>query len=295
MWLLDTDSLELKEFGDELPSYSILSHTWGHEEVTFKDLQHGWLTNPGSRKLRATCKQSSLDGYRWTWIDTCCIDRTSHDALQEAIRSMYKWYAQAAACYVHLADVRSIGSIDTGNDSEFRRSRWFTRSWTLQELIAPRNVIFFTASWKKIGTKHTLQHLIANITGIPPTCLSGESQPREFSVVTRFSWASKRECRKREDVAYSLMGLFDVYMPILYGEYDKAFFRLQEHIFRQTADQSMLAWSVSKDDYRYGNRSCIFATSPVDFTGAPERRLDAIGSPSLLIMVQTMSMPFRSY
>ncbi|KAI0439418.1 kinase-like domain-containing protein [Xylaria telfairii] len=267
MRLLDIDSLLLKEFLPEgSPPYTILSHTWGPEEVTFQDFYRGGFTKRlGFRKLQGLCDQTRRDGYRFTWIDTCCIDKSSTAELSEAINLMYRWYANAGVCYVYLSDVHYAQEEGIDLTNAIRHSRWFTRGWTLQELIAPSVVTFFDTSWNLIGTKNSLLNAISDITAIPKSCLSRERALSDFSVAVRFSWASRRLCTRREDIAYSLMGIFDVNMSLIYGEGDKAFLRLQEEIFMRIDDQSILAWGVSKEDGRFEKPSSVFAKSPADF------------------------------
>jgi hypothetical protein len=180
----------------------------------------------GYSKIRGCCKAAAADGFEYVWIDTCCIDKTSSSELSEAINSMYKWYQEAEVCYVYLADV--FPDIST---SSFAKSRWFTRGWTLQELIAPSSVIFFDAHWRDIGTKASLVKPIAEITGIHIDALSNGRVSR-FSVAQRMSWASRRETTREEDIAYCLLGIFSINMPLLYGEGQKAFLRLQEEIMK---------------------------------------------------------------
>ncbi|KAI1196756.1 kinase-like domain-containing protein [Nemania serpens] len=307
MRLLNIDSLEPVEFiGDSLPPYTILSHTWGPEEVTYYDLRNGGLaTHADFFKLQALCDQTRRDGFEFTWIDTCCIDRSSSAELSESLNSMYQWYSKAEVCYVHLSDVYN----DEGEEidrtrafyhsrlhhSSFHHSRWFTRSWTLPELLAPSLVVFFDASWNRIGTKKSLLPIISTTTGIPQSCLSGESLPADFSVATRFSWASRRTCTKREDMAYSLMGLFHVNMPLLYGEGDRAFLRLQEEIIKRTDDQSILAWAVSKEDSRCFIPSSVFAESPADFANAAGIRRSTELEPPPSVLTNrglSISLPF---
>ncbi|KAI1149190.1 heterokaryon incompatibility protein-domain-containing protein [Nemania diffusa] len=270
MRLLNIDSLEVEEFiGSSLPPYTILSHTWGLEEVTLQDLPKFGLTRlVGFRKLQYLCDQTRQDGFQYTWVDTCCIDRESSAELSEAINSMYKWYSKAEVCYVYLCDVHYTEGEDIDPTSAFYHSRWFARSWTLQELIAPDSLTFYDAYWRCIGTKKSLFHIVSAVTGIPQLCLEGKEVPADFSVATRFSWASKRSCTRPEDIAYSLMGLFGVYMPLLYGEGEKAFFRLQEEIVKSIDDQSIFSWAVSNEDSRCGKPSSIFARSPADFATA---------------------------
>ncbi|KAJ2991658.1 hypothetical protein NUW58_g2437 [Xylaria curta] len=274
MRLLNIDSLELEEYvSHNAPPYTILSHTWGLEEITFRDLQNGDFTRPiGLRKLQLLCDQTRHDGYQFTWIDTCCIDKSSGAELAESINSMYEWYSKAKICYVYLSDVLYTQGEKIDRNSAFYRSRWFTRGWTLQELLAPSLVIFFDTSWCPIGSKKTLLDVISDTTGIPSSCLSGTTVPAEFSVATRFSWASKRTCTRPEDVAYSLMGLFNINMPLIYGEGERAFLRLQEEIVKINNDPSILAWDVSDNDTRCWRRSSVFAKSPADFANAARIR-----------------------
>ena len=154
---------------------------------------------------------------------------------------MYEWYGRAAMCYAFLADVPP-GEDPRAAQARFRRSVWFTRGWTLQELIAPRQVTFLSNNWEEIGSKHTLVNIIEDITGIPGEALLHIQSPDEYSVAQRFSWTATRETTRVEDRAYSLLGIFNIYMPTLYGEGEHAFRRLQEEIMRRVADQSIFAW-----------------------------------------------------
>lgn len=222
-------------FGDNVPRYAILSHTWGadNEEVTFKDLVEGsGASKVGYLKLRFCGEQAARDDLRYFWVDTCCIDKSSSAELAEAINSMFRWYKEAAKCYVYLADV-SVSEEEASYstwEQAFRRSRWFTRAWTLQEVIAPKSVEFFSAKGKPLGDKKSLERLIHEITGVPVEALQG-TPLFHFTVDQRMSWAAKREAKREEDTAYSLLGIFDVQMPLLYGERKtKAFIRLQEEI-----------------------------------------------------------------
>jgi hypothetical protein len=252
MRLLDTASLELKEFtDDEIPEYAILSHTWGKEEISFQEMQQmsfvigGYTSIPleqkaGYHKIRGSCKIVIQHGLSYIWIDTCCIDKTSSAELTESINSMYRWYQNARVCYVYLADVPNGGDIGSG-DLTFEKSRWFTRGWTLQELIAPSDVRFYSQSWDPIGTKYTLSSEISEITSIDIGVLKGED-PQLMSMAIKMFWASNRKTTRPEDTAYCLMGLFDVNMPLMYGEGKKAFIRLQEEIMKYSDDHSLFAW-----------------------------------------------------
>jgi hypothetical protein len=228
-----------KDFGDHVSRYAILSHTWGldTEEVTFRDLMDGTGKNKaGYGKIRFCGEQASRDGLRYFWVDTCCIDKSNNTELAEAINSMFRWYRDAAKCYVYLADV-SIAKRKASNqfsgftwESAFRASRWFTRGWTLQELLAPGSVEFFSQEGKRLGDKRTLERQVHEITGIALSALHG-APLSQFGVDERLLWAENRQNTRKEDKAYSLLGIFDVYMPLIYGEGgDNALIRLREEI-----------------------------------------------------------------
>ncbi|KAI1786366.1 hypothetical protein LXA43DRAFT_1085497 [Ganoderma leucocontextum] len=195
-----------------------------------------------SSKIRKACAVARAKGHRYIWIDSCCIDKTSSSELSEAINSMYQWYSRAVLCFAFLADVPAEEDHER-KDSLFRRSRWFTRGWTLQELIAPVDVRFLSMEWTFIGSKHSLADLVAKITNISYNALLRVEPLKEFSVAQRLSWAAKRETIRLEDRAYSLLGIFDINMPTLYGEGHRAFRRLQEEIMRRIPDQTLFAWT----------------------------------------------------
>jgi hypothetical protein len=227
---------------DAIPPYAILSHTWGDEEVTFQDINEGTgRDKAGYAKLRFSSDQAARDGLKYFWVDTCCINKSSSAELSEAINSMFRWYQGAAMCYVYLSDVsmkkRKRGDEDSPPTWEqlFRGSRWFTRGWTLQELLAPSIVEFFSREGTRLGSKVSLKDTISSITRIPVDVLGGHDLKR-FSVAQRMSWAASRQTTRVEDQAYSLMGIFDVNMPLLYGEGEKAFLRLQEEIIKNSND-----------------------------------------------------------
>ncbi|KAI0123594.1 heterokaryon incompatibility protein-domain-containing protein [Xylariales sp. AK1849] len=272
MRLINTGNLEIHEFfGDRIPVYAILSHTWGKGEVTLQDMgskSRDVTTKPGYQKIQSTCTQAAKDNYSWAWIDTCCIDKTSSAELSEAINSMYQWYSKSAVCYAYLADFSKIRP----EPFTFEQSRWFTRGWTLQELIAPSNIIFFDVNWSRIGSLDdaAILEMVQSTTSIPAECLRRIQEPSEFSVAKRMSWAADRHCTRDEDIAYSLMGLFEVNMPLLYGEGEKAFTRLQEEILKDTDDHTILAWTVPPGDVRNFAPVGVLATSPADFASCGE-------------------------
>ncbi|KAF2629421.1 hypothetical protein BU25DRAFT_389615 [Macroventuria anomochaeta] len=214
---------------EEIPPYAILSHTWGEQEVIFDDLKS--LTSvedtdakskAGWDKMRFCAQQAKRDSLDYFWVDTCCIDKSNSSELQEAINSMFCWYQNAKKCYVYLSDVE-YNTLDADSESSrrwkpaFRKSRWFTRGWTLQELLAPRSVEFFSKEGELLGDKRSLRDTIHEITGIPIEALLG-SQLSQFSTAERFSWAANRQTKREEDEAYCLLGIFGIYLPLIYGE-----------------------------------------------------------------------------
>ena len=168
-------------------------------------------------------------------MDTCCIDKSNSTELSEAINSIFRWYRDATKCYVYLPDVSRLHSNSADNSNEawestFRKSEWFRRGWTLQELIAPASVDFFCKEGDLLGNKASLERNICEITGIPASVLRG-SPLSEFSVDERLSWAASRETFRQEDKAYSLLGIFDVNMSLIYSEgKENAFRRLKRKI-----------------------------------------------------------------
>jgi hypothetical protein len=237
--LKDGGKFSLVEFvDDDIPRYAILSHTWGpdDEEVTYKDLVDGTGTSKaGYNKIRFCGKQAANDSLQYFWVDTCCIDKSSSSELSEAINSMFRWYHNAAKCYVYLPDVSVNSSVENTSSLQgwkpiFRLSRWFTRGWTLQELLAPTSVDFFSAEGERLGDKNSLWQEIHDVTGIPIQALQG-SPLSQFDVGERMSWAEKRETKRKEDMAYCMLGIFDIHMPLIYGEgREKAFIRLRKEI-----------------------------------------------------------------
>lgn len=258
----DTGDFSLTQFPeDAIPPYAILSHTWGadSEEVTFDDLTNGTgKDKPGYKKIQLCGEQALQDSLEYFWIDTCCIDKSSSAELSEAINSMFFWYSKAVICYTYLSDVHQTADLATSLGA----SRWFTRGWTLQELLAPKDLVFYSAEWQILGDKTKLTNRLEQITKIPTEALQG-TPLNHFSIAEKMSWASKRVTTRVEDVAYSLMGIFEVNMPLLYGEREKAFLRLQQYIMQESNDQSLFAW---RDPSLTNNSEVgILARSPQQF------------------------------
>ncbi|KAK0658509.1 putative vegetative incompatibility protein HET-E-1 [Cercophora samala] len=305
MRLINTTTLRL-ESPWATPIYAILSHTWGEDEVLFADICDDEKPLPvqkkGFLKVHHSCERARQDGYKYIWIDTCCIDKTSSAELSEAINSMFRWYHRADRCYAYLSDINVPGQPLV----EFQNSRWFTRGWTLQELIAPRDLRFYDNQWVFLGSRQLLRgtpladiselsdlaDTISKVTGIPVEILRWfspksdsplvrrrsrragldkyesthalDKQLRACSVGQIMSWAAYRFTTRKEDEAYSLLGLFGVNMPMLYGEGRRAFHRLQQEILKTSNDQSILAFERSF----YSDNSSLLADSPRCFASS---------------------------
>ncbi|KAI1420036.1 HET-domain-containing protein [Xylaria sp. FL1777] len=286
MRLIDTKTLELKEFHHEIPPYAILSHTWGSEEVTFQEYllamgpdstRHSHIKRKsGFSKIIGACKRAQNDKLAYLWCDTNCIDKSSSAELSEAINSMYAWYRDSVVCYAYLADV---GCVVPGLWMELKKNRWFTRGWTLQELLAPENVLFFNTDWVLIADRQQLAQPIYEATRIHVGALRDRNTIPSYSVAQRMSWAANRQTSRQEDIAYCLLGIFGINMPLLYGEGSKAFTRLQEEIIKVSDDQSIFAWEFLGSQPRSLNG--ILASSPGEFAscGSIVREMSAIRWP----------------
>ncbi|KAH9926266.1 heterokaryon incompatibility protein-domain-containing protein, partial [Epithele typhae] len=255
MWMLSTARAELHFFSDPsaVPGgYCILSHTWFGQEQSFQEIQDISRacapdnTNPRdsvSEKIRKCCLKAEEYDLDWIWIDSCCIDKTSSTELSEAINSMFSWYVLAEVCFVFLEDV-PVDDDFYAEDSAFRRARWHRRGWTLQELLAPAFMIFFSKEWERIGTKQDLARLLDEVTGVAlPFLVRDLSFLDDASVSERMHWASRRNTTRVEDEAYCLLGIFDIKMTTLYGEGQQAFRRLQQEIVKRSpSETSILSW-----------------------------------------------------
>lgn len=304
--LLHTTRLAFQDFWDD-PStirYAVLSHRWGEDEVSLQDFEARLRSGNyslGMAKILKCCELADNRGFRLLWVDTCCIDKTNNTELSEAINSMWNWYANSWECFVYLSDVSRIrrdhdmshfigfrnNILSTVSFSMFRQSSWFTRGWTLQELLAPRNVTFCDTDWNIFGTKLGLSFELSQITGIRQRYLRGTEPLLTASIAMRMSWASNRSTTKKEDMAYCLLGLFDVNMPLLYGEGEKAFMRLQLEIIKKSPDESIFAW-------KYDVTTQVFSplapsTSRVCLHLVPRP------SPTLELSLASMWMGFRDF
>ncbi|KAF2260546.1 kinesin light chain [Lojkania enalia] len=222
--------------GKTIPPYAILSHRWGDSEVLFEDLgSNTYKEKDGYRKIEFCAKQAAQDQLQYFWIDTCCIDRWNLCERSKAINSMFRWYKNAAKCYVFLSAVSVSTAIEetpqqSNWEASFRASEWFTRGWTLQELIAPTSVEFFSCDGRWIGDKTSLKQLVHEITSIPLEAL-GNCPLDQFTKSERTEWARNRRTTEEEDIIYCLLGILSIFMPTTYGEgKEKALRRLQVEV-----------------------------------------------------------------
>lgn len=258
--------------------YAIFSHRWSLDgESTFQTVMEKGLDvdSPGSEKLERFCRTAATLGCKLAWADTCCIDKTSSAELDEAIRSMFKWYRNAAVCIVLLAKATRQDSI--------RSDPWFTRGWTLQELLAPAKIKFYGADWLPLSTflndkeNAEIMQIISDITGIDRRNLRYFS-PGLLNVREKMLWASGRTTTRVEDVAYSLLGIFDISMPIAYGEGKRAFRRLMEMIVHDCREWQIFAWAGPHSPY-----ATSFPESPSGYRALTGTTAALMLSPSRLV------------
>ncbi|KAL8976057.1 MAG: hypothetical protein Q9205_007868 [Flavoplaca limonia] len=296
MRLIDTRTYEIREIrpGDK-PTYAILSHTWGNDEYVFGDRHDPDRRNSaGFKKISSCCALAASQGYEHLWVDTCCIDKTSSAELTESINSMYRWYEEAYICYVYLSDF-VLEQAQRGVGIKYRSSRWFTRGWTLQELLAPEDVVFYDAKWNEIGSKTFLKDTLSQTCRISVRHLS---QPKEASVATKMSWASTRQTTRKEDTAYCLLGLFGVNMSLIYGEGANAFFRLQCEIIQSSDDESIFAWRERPDVPDVVAYSGLLAAGPWCFEesgGIVPMRFKNFARPPYFLTNQGLSIEVNTF
>ncbi|KAI6026958.1 heterokaryon incompatibility protein-domain-containing protein [Pisolithus marmoratus] len=263
----------LQELDDTTVDYAVLSHRWT-VEVNYKEMvklhkmenRDEIRQRNGYQKILQSSERANNDGFKWLWVDTCCVDKRSSSELSEALNSMFRWYKNAKRCYAYLRDVNDSLFPSDRDDVMFLKSNgwpeWFSRGWTLQELIAPGDLQFFNKNWIPIGDKQSLASELEEITRVPiPVLRDGLSlyRPSAAQVMSR---AADRKTSRIEDRAYSLMGLFGVSMPMLYGEGKKAFQRLQLEVIRMSNDQTLFAWDPEE---KMAQTSGILADDPSAF------------------------------
>lgn len=279
MWLLHTQDFELYQRDSpsfhekcstvyqENNDYAILSHRWVGQEITFNQIK-AHVAELKSRKPQATlqlekirrsCETAQSLGFDWIWIDTCCINKTSATELTESLNSMFSWYREAKLCITYLNDVKRPESSaksdysDQGIPTHFKKensrepSVWFSRGWTLQELLAPREMRFYDMNWSDLGTKAELVNELKEVTGIEARYLRGGNTFRSACIATKISWMAERTTERVEDMAYSMLGIFGIYMAPQYGERELAFVRLQQELLSKSTDESLFAWRMPRD------------------------------------------------
>jgi hypothetical protein len=284
MRCLNTTSYELQFGDHEYfksRGYAILSHRWVGAEITFDQIQtYSYeLRKAGEKqvssfqlsKVRGACATARQLGFAWLWIDNCCINKASATEESESINSMFKWYRDAQVCITYLSDVRldappgppnyeaTISFSKSENVHAMRdekevpgifksingqSSEWFSRGWTLQELLAPREMRFYDSTWNYMGTKTSLAHEIERVTGIEVQYLTGARHFRKACIATKMSWQAGRNTARIEDIAYSMLGLFNIMMIPQYGEGQRAFMRLQHEVQSMQPDESLFAWKM---------------------------------------------------
>ena len=246
--------------------YAIFSHRWSSTgEPSFMDISHQTSigANDGWTKLLNFCKKAKEHGCDFAWSDTCCINKTSSAELEEAIRSMYRWYSDAEVCIAYLEGSLSV--------KDFRTEPWFTRGWTLQELLAPRKIKFYGKGWDPIlpetsfeandKAHYDLSNAIEQITRIPRYQLVN-FRPGCYRVWEKLLWASRRTTTRTEDIAYCLIGILDISMPVAYGEGGWAFHRLMETVLQRCNEPEIFAWIGQPSPH-----SLVLPSSPACYQG----------------------------
>jgi hypothetical protein len=275
--ILRVNEKAMKAAVDAFFEYAMFSHRWSttvddeptYDHIKGKESIYDLKTPPGIDKLQRFCKVARENQLRWAWSDTCCIDKTNNVELQESIISMFSWYRLSSATIVYLSDVT--------DEKSFRNSVWFTRGWTLQELIAPRLVWFYKKDWTPyIDSKQNHKEdprvvkIISEITSIDQTVLNqfvpGLRDVGSDEVKKRMSWLACRKTAKIEDMAYCMMGIFGVHMPVMYGERNNAFVRLQKEIMNLTDDLSLFDWVGEPSEFH-----SYFASHPSCFANLPAK------------------------
>jgi hypothetical protein len=311
MRLIHTSTLEFRDFHvDVCPGYGILSHRWGadEDEPTFQDYRKGRKRETtGYAKICAFCSKLADLGVEWGWVDTVCIDKKSSAELSEAINSMFEWYRRSLCCLVHLADAEAEAVALALRYREPLRSTWFTRGWTLQELLAPHILLFYDQDWRAVGKvvdiatrvisapihaaleeQPSLTDIISIATGIPKSHLSNARVAKEASIAQRMCWASRRQTTRGEDEAYCLLGLMGVNLSLLYGEgRTRAFERLQKAILEVSNDETIFAFSNMLGDQTPLSRD-------LNFVGPLARSARAFGHSGSIItshVVNSLTLP----
>ncbi|KAF8552132.1 hypothetical protein OG21DRAFT_1498629 [Imleria badia] len=256
----------------------MFSHTWEGQEPTLKDVNivdSVWKLeeSPLNEKLRQFCTTAREKGYRWAWSDTCCIDKDTSAILSQSLIAMYSWYEKAAETLVYLADV--LSSAEFG-DLALTKSRWMTRAWTLQELLASKVVRFYTRDWKLyLNDTHvnhkespSIKHELAKAMGVAPETITS-FQPEDLGVREKLRLASSRNATVEEDIAYSLIGIFSSNIVPRYGLGKTALGELLENIVARTGDVTVIAWTGKSLPYNSALPASLAVYSQVPYSPPP--------------------------
>lgn len=235
-WDISTATV-ISNFCAKYRKYAILSHTWLQDaqgEVTYANWKAGEYDrrSAGYQKLESFCRRAATEhSLTLGWMDTVCINKESSAELDESIRSMYNWYKSSTVCITYLAE--------TTESQHMHADRWFTRGWTLQELIAPRFMAFYSLSWNRLipsgGNDKRNRYITGEILKATSIDVNDALLEQESTISKKMGWAALRQVTREEDTSYSLMGLFGISMPTAYGEgAERAFFRLVREILKST-------------------------------------------------------------
>jgi len=303
MRFLSSDSsgkLSFAQFKANPPPYAILSHTWGQtdEEVSYAEVINGLgKEKRGYRKIEFCASQGKQDNLQYFWVDTCCIDKWNHLELSKAINSMFHWYQNAAKCYVILSDVPVPDPADIARQSaweaSFKESKWFTRGWTLQELIAPVSVEFFSFEGHLLGDKKSLEHLICETTGIPAEVLRNGGLD-DFSVSDVKEWAKPRKTTEPEDQIYCLLGILNIFMTPSYGEgIDNATRRLDKELKRIDNEANFIV-PYARNDKFFGYESQLAKLEDMALAGQQATKIVITGPGGIGKSQLVLELAYRS-
>ncbi|KAF8123255.1 hypothetical protein EV363DRAFT_1356699 [Boletus edulis] len=286
--VLQFDLAAINQAVQEFFRYATFSHTWDGDEPLYHDILHGSIHDlagsPKLMKLLMFCTIVREAGFRWAWSDTCCINKTDGAALQESLTSMFQWYHESSLTVIHLKGVFSDSELGA-----LEKSLWNTRAWTLQEFFASKVIRFYTEDWKPyLPHEDIFNHKespvvmqeMARVTGIDAKELLS-LRPGSENVREKLRLASTRYATKQEDIAYSLFGIFDVSIPVTYGEGQRrALGRLLQEVLTRSGDAAILAWTGKASDYN----SCL----PVEITVYRESLSPHLPSPIPDVEMETL-------
>ncbi|KAG1908047.1 uncharacterized protein F5891DRAFT_1169157 [Suillus fuscotomentosus] len=277
----------------------LLSHRWEETEALLHHIQDKNVRElkglGGIAKLQSFCQIARDAGYFWAWMDTCCIDKSNNVELQESVNSMFVWYRHSALTIVYLSDVPP-----SSQPGALARSVWNERGWTFQEFVAPKVVRFYQKDWSLYLDDRSPNHKespaimeeLESATGIDPQALisfcPGMRDTRE-----KLQWASKRVTTVQEDIAYSLFGIFDIHLPVIYGERKQsALGRLLQEIVSRSGDITSLDWVGQSSEFN----SCLpasitsYATPPCSLSSLSEDEIQiAVSSLQNIVAVDSAS------